>query len=189
MQVQLQKEELAQLQQSNALRNQIYQQIAPFANLLMQMGIDPIKFLQTPQGAAMLAPIREEISNNFEQARMNAVDMFAGTGFSPGSGLAAGPLASLYGQEVGAQAGALQNLFGNAINMGLQGANVLQGQQAIFNPSIAGGLANQAANTVITAPATGLRAIAPALIGAAGTALGGYLGRPTSTPTGTGSGR
>lgn len=171
------------MKDSIALQGKIYAQIQPFAEMLIKAGIDPIKFLQTPQGAALLAPIRESIGNEFDQSRMNAYDFFAGSGFDPrGSGLAAGPMANMFSAEASAQGNALQDFFANSLNLGLQGTNALQGQQAVFNPGITGGLSLQAGNQVINAPRGPGWGLAQSLIGAGGQALGGWL---TPRPTGT----
>lgn len=161
------------------LRQDAYNQILPFAQLLMQAGIDPIAFLQTPQGQALLGPVRESIGQEFDQARSNMFDWFSGSGVDPkASGLAMGPIANLFGAESKAQSDALRDFISNSMNLGLQGANVLQGQQGIFNPATSGGLSLQAGNQVINAPRGPGWGLAQQLIGAGGQALGGYLGRP-----------
>lgn len=146
--------------------------------MLLQFGIDPIKFLQSPQGAALLAPLRQDIGNQFDQARMNLVDMGAGAGFSPASGNMIGPLANMFSSEAMAQSGALQQLMSQGLNLGLQGANVLQGQQGVFNPNASLGSSINAGQSVIQAPVGPGWGLAAAALGAGGTALGGYMGRP-----------
>lgn len=189
MQLQTQKQAAETAAQNAALQKAIYQQIAPFADMLMKFGIDPLKFLQSPQGAALLAPVREQIGSSFDQSRMNLVDMMAGAGFSPGSGQSVGPLANMFSSEASAQSNALQNLIGQALSMGMQGGNILQGQQAVFNPNAAWGNSINAGQSVITAPpGPFLSTIAPALIGAAGTVLGGFGGRPAGSSTSSSSG-
>jgi len=179
IQLQTQQQAAQTAAQNAALQKQIYQQIAPFADMLMKFGIDPVKFLQSPQGSAMLAPIRESIGREFDQSRQNLVDMGAGAGFSPGSGQMVGPLANMFSSEAGAQSGAIQQLIGQALGLGMQGGNLLTGQQAVFNPNPSWGSSINAGQSVITAPPSPfMSTIAPALIGAAGTALGGYLGKP-----------
>jgi hypothetical protein len=189
LQLQTQQQTAQTAAQNAALQREIYGRIAPFAQMLIQFGIDPIKFLQSPQGAALLAPVREQIGGSFDQARQNLVDMGAGSGFSPGSGGMMGPLANMFSSEAAAQANALQNLIAQSTSLGLQGANVLQGQQGIFNPNPLYGNSINAGQSVITAPpGSFLSTIAPALIGAAGTALGGFLGRPPMSGTSSSGG-
>lgn len=144
--------------------------------MLMQMGGDPIAFLKTPQGQALLGPVRESIGQEFDQARTNMYDWFSGSGVDPrASGLAMGPIANLFSSESKAQSDALRDFISNSMNLGLQGANVLQGQQGIFNPATSGGLSLQAGNQVINAPRGPGWGLAQSLIGAGGQAMGGYL--------------
>lgn len=172
-----------QMQQDMQIRQQAYQQILPFAQMLMQAGIDPLAFLQTPQGQSLLGPVKESIGQEFDQARMNMYDWFAGSGVDPrASGLAMGPIANLFSSESKAQSDALRDFINNSMNLGLQGANVLQGQQGIFNPATSGGLSLQAGNQVINAPRGPGWGIAQSLLGAGGTALGGWLSQPQPTP-------
>lgn len=133
----IQRNQLEQQKRSMAIQQQAFQQIQPFANMLLQWGIDPAAFLASPQGQAMLAPIQESIGKDFSQARMNLLDAFGSSG-QLGSGITAGPLANLTTDEIKAMTGAKQNLLGQGLNLGLQGGNLLSGQQAIFNPVQAG---------------------------------------------------
>ena len=173
-QLSLEQQKLSnQLLQSDIKRQEaIFQQIKPLADFLLAFGIDPVKFLSTPQGTALLAPQRAAIGQGFDQARTNLVDMLAGTGFSPGSGQGAGPLANLFGQEAGAQSDLLYKTIADSLNLGLQGGNLLTGQQAVFNPFQAGGIGSNAAQNIQAST------LGQSLIGAAGTALGGFLGKP-----------
>ena len=116
-------------QEELALRRQILALIAPFATQLIQLGMDPQQILSSPLGAALLQPGRTALTNEFGQARSNFIDSMAGAGFSPGSGVAAGPLANLFGMEAQAQAGLTQQLPLQAIGLGTQGAGLLQGLQ------------------------------------------------------------
>ena len=171
-QLSLQQQQMSnQLLQADIKRQEaVFQQIKPLADFLLAFGIDPVKFLSTPQGAALLAPQRAAIGQGFDQARTNLVDMLAGTGFSPGSGQGAGPLANLFGQEAGAQSDLLYKTIADSLNLGLQGANILHGQQAVFDPFRAGGIGSNAAQNIQASP------LGPAIIGAAGSALGGLFG-------------
>ena len=90
------------------------------------------------------------------------------------SGVGVGPLANLFGEEAQQQAALVQGLPLQALNLGLQGANLLQGQQAIFNPQITGGIASQSARNVITQPeGPGVEILKSAAQGA-GSALAGF---------------
>ena len=167
-----------QLQADFKRQEAVFQQIKPLADFLVSIGIDPIKFLSTPQGIALLAPQRAAIGAGFDQARTNLVDMFAGAGFSPGSGQAAGPFANLFGQEAQSQSDLLYKTIADSLNLGLQGANILQGQQAVFNPAIPGAIgANNAQSIAALNQPSGL---AQSLIGAGGAALSGFLGNPNT---------
>lgn len=108
--------------------------ILPFAQQLIGFGIDPVKFLQSPQGQSMLRPLQEATARNFEGARMNLVDSSAGSGFSPGSGMTQGPLANLFAQEAQAQSGNVAGLISQSQNAGIQGANLLNQQQGAILP-------------------------------------------------------
>ncbi len=178
LQLQTQQQAAKTAAENTALQKQIFGTIEPFAKMLMQFGIDPIKFLQSPQGVALLGPVREQIGSSFDQARMNLVDMGAGAGFSPGSGQMTGPLANMFSSEASAQSNALQQLIGQALGLGIQGGNILQGQQGMFSPAPAWGSSINAGQSVIQAPPGPGWGLASAGIGAAGQALGGYLSRP-----------
>jgi hypothetical protein len=154
----------------------MFNQILPFAQMLMQAGVDPMKFLQTPQGQALLGPIRESIGQEFDQSRTNMYDFFSGSGVDPrGSGLAAGPMANMFSSEASAQSNALRDFIANTLQMGQAGAGLLSGQQQIFNPGTAGGLSNQAGHQVINAPAGPGWGLAQAGIGALGQGLSAYM--------------
>ena len=120
------QEQLAQSELE--LKKQIIAQILPFAQQLMSLGIDPIQFMQSPLGQSILKPAQEATSRNFEQARVNLVDTLGGRGFSPSSGIAAGPLASLFGQEAAAQSNLVSQLPMQGLQIGLQGASLAAGQ-------------------------------------------------------------
>ena len=114
-----------------AIRKQILGLIVPFATQLMQLGIDPAKFISSPLGQSLLRPGREAIGKEFEQARTNLVDASSGRGFSPGSGQAIGPMANLFGQEATAQSSLVSQLPQQGLQLGLQGIGALTG----VNPS------------------------------------------------------
>lgn len=171
-----QKQEAQTAAANTARQNAIFEQIKPFASMLMSFGIDPVKFLQSPQGAALLAPVRQDIGNSFDQSRMNLVDMMGGSGFSPGSGMSAGPLANMFSSEASAQSNATQQMIAQALGLGGQGANILNGQQAVFDPSKNYQNSVNAGQTVIQAPSGPGWGLASAALGAAGSAAGGFLG-------------
>lgn len=110
-----------------ALKKQILGVIMPFAKQLIALGIDPIKFASSPLGQSILGIGRQAISGEFEQSRMNLIDALAGSGISPGSGLGASPLANMFSSEAAAQAGLTSQLPLQGLQLGLQGAGLLQG--------------------------------------------------------------
>lgn len=154
-----------------------YESIKPFATMLLNFGIDPVSFLKSPQGQALLRPQQEATAANFEQSRQNLVDLLGATGFSTQSGIGAAPFANLLSDEASQQSANIANLIGQSLGLGLQGANVLQGQQAVFNPTPFGQVGNQAGQNVIYAP-NPFNNLLQAGIGAGGAALGGLLQNP-----------
>lgn len=115
-------------------REEIFQLIKPFATMLQQFGINPAEFLKSAQGQAILGPAQEAVTKNFGQGRQNLVDMLGQSGLSTGSGVAAGPIANSYLDESKAHSDNTRSMIANALNLGLQGSNLLAGQQASFNP-------------------------------------------------------
>ena len=83
----------------------------------------------------MLKPLQEATASNFKAARQNLIDTSAGSGFSPGSGMVQGPLANLFSEEANAQSNLMSQLPLQALQLGMQGSNLLAGQQAQFNPN------------------------------------------------------
>ena len=182
--LELEQQKLANqaLQDDLKLRMQVFKSIEPFAKALISLGLDPASILSTPLGVSLLAPGRTAIGQEFEAARTQLVDFLGSRGLSTQSGVGVGPLANLFGQEAQQQAALVQGLPLQALNLGLQGANVLQGQQAIFNPQITGGIASQSASNVINQPEGPGVQIATAAAGGAGAALSGF-GQPRPAPT------
>ena len=115
------------------LKNKIYQQISPLATSLMGLGISPEDFMKSSLGQAILGQQRAGISNEFDAARMNLTEGLGASGFT-GSGVGVGPMANLFGQEAMMNANLIQQLPLTGLNLGMQGANILQGQQAMLNP-------------------------------------------------------
>lgn len=139
-------------QQNLARQNAIYGQISPFATGLLNMGS------QAQQGiapASFQLGTRNALAGAFGQQRQNLADFLgsSGQGFS---GLAAGPAANLGTQESTAMGQAYADAVNQALGLGLQGSNVLQGQQGVFNPTTYAGLAGQGfQNNVQNTPMSG----------------------------------
>jgi len=162
---------------------QVFKSIEPFAKALLSLGLDPASILSSPLGVSLLAPGRTAIGQEFEAARSQLVDFLGSRGLSTQSGVGVGPLANLFGEEAQQQSALVQGLPLQALQLGMQGANILQGQQAIFNPQITGGIASQSAQNVLFAPEGPGVQIAGALAGGAGAALSGF-GQPRPQPQG-----
>lgn len=183
--LELEQQKLANqaLQDDLKLRMQVFKSIEPFAKALISLGLDPASILSTPLGVSLLAPGRTAIGQEFEAARSQLVDFLGSRGLSTQSGVGVGPLANLFGQEAQQQSALVQGLPLQALQLGLQGANVLQGQQAIFNPQITGGIASQSAANVINQPEGPGVQIAAAAAGGLGPALSGFgRARPAPQP-------
>ena len=125
----------AQLNEDNAVRRQILGIIQPFAQQLINLGMNPQEILNSPLGVSLLQPGRQAISQNYDQARQNLMDLISGSGFSPQSGVSQGPLANLFSEEANAQSNLMSQLPLQALQLGMQGSNLLAGQQAQFNPN------------------------------------------------------
>lgn len=152
-----------------ALRLEQFNAIRPLATALLSLGIDPQTFISSALGQSIIGPQREAISSEFSAARQGAIEQFGSQGLT-GSGVTAAPIANLFGQEARAQAQALQQLPLTGLQLGLQGANILQGQQAIFNPNTTAANALAGFGSVINAPTN---EVLKALLGASGQAIGG----------------
>ena len=134
------------LQQSALETYKQYQQMVnPFAQSALDVGTQALNG-QVPQGLAnaLLAGPRQQLSADYAQAGNNLTEALGRNGLS-GTGLSAGPLASLYSKQAGDVANLTQNANLQALQMGLnagfQGANVASGQQSlglqspgIYNP-------------------------------------------------------
>ena len=162
------------LQDDLKIRMQAFKSIEPFAKAMIALGLDPASILSTPLGVSLLMPGRTAIGQEFEAARSSLVDLLGSRGLSTGSGVGVGPLANLFGQEAQQQSQLTAGLPLQAVQLGLQGANLLQGQQAIFNPQITGGIASQSAANVIGQPEGPGVDILKAAAGGAGSALSGF---------------
>ena len=139
-------------QQNLALQRQIYGQVSPYAQGLLNMGT------QAQQGiapASFQLGARNQLASAFGQSRQNLADFLGKSGQGFG-GLAAGPAANLGAQESTAMGQSYADAINQALGLGLQGSNVLQGQQGIFNPQTYGGMAGQGFQNVLQAtPYTG----------------------------------
>ena len=177
--LELEQQKLANqaLQDDLKIRMQAFKSIEPFAKAMIALGLDPASILSTPLGVSLLMPGRTAIGQEFEAARSSLVDLLGSRGLSTGSGVGVGPLANLFGQEAQQQSQLTAGLPLQAVQLGLQGANLLQGQQAVFNPQITGGIASQSAANVINQPEGPGVQIAAAAAGGAGAALSGF-GQP-----------
>src|SRR5207249_7899252 len=142
MELQNAQSQLALEKQRADLQQQIYGQIRPFATGLMGAGQQAIK---------VIAPdffqlgTRNALAGAFGQQRQNLADFLGRSGQGFG-GLAAGPAANLGAQESTAMGQSYADALNQAMGLGLQGSNVLQGQQGIFNPQAYGGMAGQGFN-------------------------------------------
>jgi len=124
-----------------------------------------------------LLPIRNQISGSFDQSRQNLAEALGQSG-QQGSGISAGPLANLEQQQGVASGNATLQALLQGLNLGFQGSNSLQGQQAIFDPSA---LANSGANagqTVIQAPGGFGQQLLGGLVAAGGQVGAAYAGKP-----------
>lgn len=140
-QIELQNAQLQQQieKQNLELQRQAYGQISPFATNLLGMGQNAMKG-QAPDFFQL--GTRNAIASAFGGERQNLADFLGQSGQGFG-GLAAGPAANLGAQESTAIGQAQADAIQQALGMGLQGGNLLAGQQAIFNPSQYGAMAGQ----------------------------------------------
>jgi len=128
--------------QNLKLQHQIYGQISPFASGLLGMGSKALKG-QAPDYFKL--GTRNALASAFGQQRQNLTDFLGQSGQGFG-GLAAGPAANLGAQESMAMGQSQADAITQALGLGLQGGNMLGGQQAMFNPAQYGGMAGQGFN-------------------------------------------
>lgn len=140
-QIELQNAQLQQQieKQNLDLQRQAYGQISPFATGLLGMGQNAMKG-QAPDYFQL--GTRNAIASAFGGERQNLADFLGQSGQGFG-GLAAGPAANLGAQESTAIGQSQADAIQQALGMGLQGGNLLAGQQAIFNPQGYGAMAGQ----------------------------------------------
>jgi hypothetical protein len=168
-------------QQRVALQQQIYGQISPFATGLMGAGTNAMKGIAPDY---FQLGTRNALASAFGQQRQNLTDFLGSSGQGFG-GLAAGPAANLGAQESSAMGQSYNDALLQALGLGVQGGNILQGQQGVFNPAAYGQFATQGFNNYTQAtPMQGfggnlLQSLAGAAIGAGGSFLTGGLSNIT----------
>lgn len=116
---------------NRAIQEQIFGQIFPFGRRALRVGRQALRG-QAP--AFFRRGVRTPLAEAFAGARENLVDFFGQSGQGI-SGLAAGPLAESFEAESRAIGDAELQAILNSIGVGFQGANVLAGQQAVFDPA------------------------------------------------------
>lgn len=141
-------------------------QMQPLISALFGLGIDPQTFMQSALGQSLLGVQRQGISNEFDAARMNFSE-FSGERGLTGSGVSAGPMANLFSQEAMAQADAINRTSMTGLDLGMQGANLLAGQQGMLNPLGFGSSAIGGFNSIQQGQ------WGKNILGAAGAAIGG----------------
>jgi len=161
-------------------------QISPFAESAIQAGIDAVAGRANPALVnAYLQPARSALTAGYTQGRQNLIEALGAQGIY-GSGLGIGPLASLessQARDIGnlTQQANIQALQ-TGLGLGFQGANILQGQQGIFNPIPFGQLSQGFAQTAMVDP----RQYARAGGGLLGSVVGAGLGAVGSIYQGQG---
>jgi hypothetical protein len=159
---------LQQMNNSMGIQQQQYQNVSPFAKQALALGQGAMNGV-VPD--SYLAPARQSIASGFQGSRQQLADFLANSGQGM-SGLAAGPMANSFNQEAIAQGQAAQQAQQSLINLGFQGANAAQGQQAIFNPAAAGQVGTMNPQQFASNASLIGGSLAGAAIGAAGTAFG-----------------
>ncbi len=158
-----------------ALQQKIYGQISPFATGLMGAGQDALRGIAPDY---FQLGTRNALAGAFGQQRQNLADFLGKSGQGFG-GLAAGPAANLGAQESSAMGQSYADALSQALGLGVQGGNILQGQQGIFNPSPYGQLGTTGLNNYTQA--TPMMGFGSAL---GGSLLGSAIGAGTSFLTG-----
>ena len=158
LQQQIEKENLAR-------QNLIYGQVSPFGVGLLNAGQAGLKGVAPDY---FQLGTRNALAGAFGQERQNLADFLGRSGQGFG-GLAAGPAANLGAQESSAMGQAYNDAVLQSLGLGLQGGNMLQGQQAVFNPQNYGSMAGQGFNAYTQAtPMQGFGSVlGQSLLGAA----------------------
>src|SRR5690348_7378842 len=162
--LQLQQLQLEQARQNAATQNRLldfqqqqYNAISPLATQALQIGQGAMNG-QLPQGFlnAYLLPQRTELASGFQGARQNLTEALGKYG-QLGSGIGVGPMAKQYNAEAVAQGNATANAnlqaLNSALGLGFRGANLLYGQQGVFNPATYGNLSTGDVSTGTQDPA------------------------------------
>ena len=193
-QIELQNAQLQQqIEKDNLARqNQIFGQVSPLAGGFINAGTNALNGVAPDY---FQLGTRNALASAFGQQRQNLADFLgsSGQGFS---GLAAGPAANLGAQESTAMGQAYNDALLQALSLGTQGSNILQGQEAIFNPQPYGSFAGSDFNAYTQA--TPVRGFGSSLLGSlTGAAIGAIpfgnvfrripgLGAPTQSNGGYG---
>lgn len=130
-----------------AIQQATRQQITPFAQGLLDLG-NQARMGKAPDSFQL--GTRNAIASAFGGQRQNLADFLGRSGQGFG-GLAAGPAANLGAQESTAIGQSQADAINQALGLGMQGSNILQGQQSIFNPAPYGGMAGQGFNNYLQA--------------------------------------
>lgn len=172
--MQVQQQNLALSQQYADMQKQLYGQVQPFGAAALQSGQDALAGKVNPQ---FLLPIRNSLSASFGQSRQNLIDALGKSG-QYGSGVSVGPQAALENDQSRAVGDATSQALQAQLGMGFQGANVLAGQQGLYNPITAGTSAVQDPTMYKRAFGFGdvLGALSGAALGGFGSTVGKSLG-------------
>lgn len=144
-QIALQRQQAALAQQAASIQQQSYRSIQPFAQGALGIGNQA---MAGQASSALTAQPLTQLAQSTQQNRQNLIDFFGQSGQGAGglnSGILAGPLANTYSDQAAQAASINQNAILQGMGIGFQGANALQGQQAIFNPAGFAGAASGAA--------------------------------------------
>ena len=144
----IQKAQLDELKRANANREKLFGMISPFGQSALNFGQAALNG-QVPN--QFLLPIRNQIASAFGQGGQNLAEQLGASG-QQGSGISAGPLANFQNDQAVAQGNASLQALLQGLNVGFQGSNTLQGQQAIFDPTGYASTGANAGQTVIQAP-------------------------------------
>lgn len=192
MNLRVSQEQASQAQQAAATQQrllaqqqQIYGQISPFALSALNVGNEALAGNLNPALVnTYLQPAKSALTSSYDQARQNLIESLGSQGVY-GSGIGGGAIGSLesrQARDIGtltqqANAQAIQT----ALGMGTTGANILTGQQGVFNPSPYGNQAIGNAQAALVDPRQYARAgggLLGSILGAGIGAVGSVLGKP-----------
>lgn len=146
------KKEAAREAELLAFQKQLSELITPFATNLTETGR---RALQGIAPDFFELGTRNAIASAFSGERQNLADFLGQSGQGFG-GLAAGPAANLGALEATSIGQSRADAIQRALELGLQGSNVLQGQQAVFNPVQYGALSAQGFGNILGQPRSNL---------------------------------